>query len=59
MQLPLSVKIQIRSTSVDGDIMLQVCIQWGILQRTNATTKSFYQYNQDTITKAVEYYRPT
>ena len=52
-------QISIRNISVDWDIMLQVCIQWGMLQRTNVTTKSFYKYNQDTTTNVVEYYRPT
>jgi hypothetical protein len=39
-------------------------IQWGMLQQTNATMNSFYQYNQDATmktdatTNAEEYYRP-
>jgi len=38
---------------------ITVHIQWGMLQRTNATTNSFYQLNQDDTTNAEEYYRPT
>jgi len=29
-------------------------IPWGMLQRTNATTNSFYQYNQNATTNAVK-----
>jgi hypothetical protein len=33
-------------------------LQWGVLQLTNATMNSFYQYHQDATTNADEYYRP-
>jgi hypothetical protein len=31
-------------------------IEWGVLQRTNATTNSFYQENQDATTNAEKNY---
>jgi len=36
-------QIPIRNISVNCDGMLQVRIEWGMLQRRNVTTNSFYQ----------------
>jgi len=41
------------------NILYNIHIQSGMLQRTNAKAESFYKWNQDATTNAEEYYRPT